>query len=178
MGKFKIILFGVITLLCLIAWYEFYCVVNGFDSFDMNLTVNTGLYLHYIKSVGKEELVYRYLPFIIATLFAVWGKKQFHSTKVLNIVLVLFILAVHIQFAVDHVITDECIRVALLNLPKSPTLNEYVQALFMQGVGGIILSIFYFVAIDKKKPLHLLQLIPFVATFAVHYTYDLILAIY
>jgi hypothetical protein len=152
--------------------------VNGFDSFDMNLTVNTGLYLHYVKSVGKEEFVYRYLPFMIATLFAVWGKKQLHSTKALNIVLALFILAVQIQFAIDHVITDGTVRTTLLNLPESPTINEYIQALFMQGIGGIILSIFYFVAIDKKRPLYLLQLIPFVATFVVHYVFDLILAIY
>jgi len=127
-----------------------------------------------------EELIFRYLPIILAT-FVYIGLKRIGEkwAKISIIPLGIFILAVQFVFSSLHIPLDPVYREILYELPPYPTFTELFDTFLLQGVLGILLCVSYLIYIPKEKPLSRLQLKSFLACCFVHIVYNqLVITLY
>ena len=126
-------------------------------------------FIEFVLLGTKEELIFRYLPFILATCIYVWIKKMGNkSAKISLFPLVIFIFIVQIVFSSLHVTWDPIYREIFYGLPPSPSFDELFKAFLLHGIAGIAFCISYFIYIPKDKSLSLLQLRSLFASSFVH----------
>lgn len=128
----------------------------------------------------KEELIFRYLPFIFATGVYIGIKKIGDKwAKVSIIPLGIFIIAVQFIFSSLHLPLDPVYREMLYDLPPTPTFEELFDTFLLHGIAGISLCLSYIIYIPKHKPLSLLQGKSLLASCFVHIVYNqLVITLY
>ena len=128
----------------------------------------------------KEELIFRYLPFIFATGVYVGIKKIGDKWAKISIIpLGIFMIAVQFIFSSLHLPLDPLYREMLYDLPPTPTFEELFDTFLLQGVLGIMLCISYWIYISKHRPLSLFQGKSLLASCFVHIVYNqLVITIY
>ena len=124
----------------------------------------------------REDVVSRWLPFIIVSCFYVGFKKfKLEIKREYIIISVLFILVVQLGFALIHIPFDSVKREMLYDLGPNPTFKEFLDAFCLQGILGIVLSIVYYIYIPKNNPLSSLQILSLIMSCFVHVTYNYVL---
>ena len=128
----------------------------------------------------KEEIIFRYLPFMLATCIYVGLKKIGNKWANISIIpLGILILVVQFVFSSLHIPLDPVYREVLYELPPYPTFTELFETFLLQGIVGIFLCICYLIYISKEKPLSLLQLKSLLACCFVHIVYNqLVVVVY
>ncbi len=136
--------------------------------------------LIYIPRGIVEELIFRYLPFMLATGIYVGMRKIGPKWAKISIVpLAIFILAVQFIFSSLHIPLDPAYREIVCELPPYPTFEELFRAFMLQGLFGIVLCVIYVTFISKEKPFSLLQGKCLLACCIVHIVYNqLVVSIY
>lgn len=129
--------------------------------------------LTYITLGIKEEFLFRYIPFILATCIYIGLKKIGEKYAKLSIIpLGICILAIQLLFSSLHIPLDPVMREVLYGLPPSVTFEELFNIFLLDGILGISLCIVYIIFIPKEKPLSLLQVKSLLATCCVHIIYN------
>ena len=127
-----------------------------------------------------EEIVFRWLPYIVVSSIYVWSKKV-SNPKLQGIilsVLILLIIFVQLISSIIHMPIDPIVRQYFYELPPRITSEELCKNFLSQGVLAIILSLTYYIWIDKKKPLKDLQLASLIACIITHIIYNVFILRY
>lgn len=125
----------------------------------------------------KEEIIFRYLPFLLVTYVYVRLKKIGMRVKIFIIPLGIFILIIQIIFSSLHIPLDPDYREILYDLPPYPTIKELVDVFLLQGVLGIVLCLCYLLYISRNKPLYMLQVESLLVCCFVHILYNQLVVI-
>ena len=127
----------------------------------------------------REEVIFRWLPFIVISCFYAGFKKfKLEIKRKYIIISMLFILIVQFGFALIHIPLDSVEREILYDLSPNPTFRELLNAFCLEGTLGIVLSIIYYIYIPKNNPLSSLQILSLIMSCFVHFTYNYILVEY
>ncbi len=126
----------------------------------------------------KEEVIFRYLPFIFVTCIYVGLKKIGDKWAKISIIpIAIFMIAVQFVFSSLHLPLNPVYREILYELPPRPTFEELFDTFLLQGVAGIMLCISYIIYIPKNSPLSLLQIRSLLASSFVHIVYNQLVVI-
>ena len=160
----KKVLVTIFLLVVCIVWNRFYCWMTDTESSYYIIDFMSFLL------VMKEEAIFRYIPFMVATaIILLCWKLNVKKMTPIYALLIIAILVVQIVFALLHITWDENIREMVFQMPVKPEMSEYGLALSLQGVLGITLCVVYYLFINKRKPLWLAQLIPFIVCVVFHF---------
>lgn len=126
-------------------------------------------WIEYVLKGVKEELAFRYLPFILVTCVYLELKKVGNKwARMALFPLGLLILTIQVLFSTLHLPIDPIYREVFYQLPASLTFDEIIKAFLFHGVSGIAFCISYLIFIHKERPLYLIQLQCLLASSFVH----------
>lgn len=133
----------------------------------------SNLFILTLKGI-KEEFIFRYIPFIAATVAYIKLKNRKIKWAMISIIpLGAFILIIQFVFSSLHVPWDPIYREVWYELPtQHPSLVELFNAFLLYGICGIAYCISYFIYIPKHQPLSLLQVKSLLASSFVHIAYN------
>jgi hypothetical protein len=180
MKKIVKILIVCCILAALVIWNGIYMDYISQDGVRWGLDCSLEYLLMFIPKGIVEELIFRYLPFMLAIGIYVGMRKMGPKWAKISIVpLAIFILAVQFVFSSLHIPLDPLYREMFYNLPPRPTFGELFNIFLLQGVVGISLCAIYVMFISKEKPFTLLQGKSLLACCIVHILYNqLVVTIY
>lgn len=180
----KKILTKIFVLCCiiivLVTWNGMYMSYFFPEDFRCQPDCSPNNLLMFIPLGIKEEVIFRYLPFVLSTCIYVSLKKIGEKWARISVVpLSILILFAQFVFSSLHIPLNPTYREIMYDLPPYPTFEELFNAFLLHGVLGISLCLCYIIYIPKDKPLSLLQVRSLLASCFVHIVYNqLVITIY
>lgn len=162
------VIFFVIILIISIAWSHWIYVWIWGGSYDVSSVNFWENIIARSRNVLKEEVLWRFLPFTIATFLVLKSKNFLKKQGILILTMGIFIGIVQIQFGLSHMCTDPIVR-SLRGVSQIPSYTEKITFVVYQGVLGMFYALIYVkILLHMKGRWRYLQLIPLFATIVMH----------
>jgi len=154
-------IFFLFVLLISIAWMSFWSLTFWGESYYSMDKVELVVEIAQQPFVAiGEEFLFRFIPFMIATIVWFVAVKLKVPKKSMIVFLAIPMILIQIEFGLLHCLWDHDLR-AILELPPEPDISEKMQHVILQGGMGIIISLTYLrYLLDSKGIWKYIQIIP------------------
>jgi hypothetical protein len=163
------VMFFLLILVVNVLWMSFWSLIfwgESYYSMDKEFLVRELFQQPFVAI--KEEFIFRFVPFLLATIIWFVGIKIKLPKITMILVLIVSILLVQIKFGLLHCLWDQDLRL-ILELPANPDIWEKGEHVILQGGMGIIISFTYLkYLLHSKGALQYIQIIPLFACILLH----------
>lgn len=162
-------MFFLLVLLISIAWMSFWSLTFWGRSYYGMEDVQLAMELIQQPFVAiEEEVIFRFIPFMIATILWSVGIRFKTPKTVMIVLLTIPMILIQIKFGLLHCLWDHDLR-AILELQPQPDISEKMQHVILQGGMGIIISFTYLrYLLDSKGIWKYIQIIPLFVVSLLH----------
>lgn len=162
------VIFFVVMLFISVIWMKYWFIFFWDDGkFISKEQLSIEIWEQHIIAF-REELLWRLLPFMIASIVWIIGMRLKIPGLILVVITTFPIIFVQIQFGLAHMMQDQYLRI-IMDLPAIPEMKEKLYHIVLQGGMGIVLSLTYLKYLLQSKGLfRYVHIIPFLICCLIH----------